>query len=48
MQVNEVVRQLGATCLADAANRVLQSRKMVARGSRSQGRKRPCGVGGAV
>lgn len=48
MQVNEVVRRLGAGRLASAANGVLQSRKMVARGSRSQGRKRPCGVGGAV
>jgi hypothetical protein len=47
-QVNELVRRLGASCLASAANGVLQSRKMVARGSRSQGRKRLCGWCGAV
>jgi hypothetical protein len=47
-QVNEVVRRLGATCLASAVNGVLQCRKMVARGSRSQGRKRLCGWCGAV
>lgn len=47
-QVNGVVRQLGATCLASAANRVLPSPKMVARGSRSQGRQRLCGWCGAV